>query len=56
MKITIKINAVLAGCNCVIFNNFYNESWNWYLLFLFLLVLKKTVTWVTFRTYTQATT
>ena len=56
MKISIKINAVLAGCNCVIFSNFCNESWNWYLPFLFLLVFKKTVTRVKCRTYTQATT
>ena len=35
MKISIKINAVLAHCTfCFIFNNLYNKPWNWHLFCL----------------------
>ena len=44
-----------CGIYVVLFNNFYNQQWNWHLLYLFHCYLEKDVTLVKFGVSTQTT-
>ena len=43
----------LHNVHCVIFNNIYNQHWNWYIFVYFNWYLKEDITHVKFGTYSQ---